>query len=42
MTNLHIDKYTFSESLLQLRFQECEVSLFKGAGIVFHRHPAFF
>jgi hypothetical protein len=41
MTNLHIDKYTFSETMLQLRIQVFEMSLFKGAGIVFLRHPAF-
>jgi hypothetical protein len=42
MANLHCDEHAFSESMLYWRFQEFEMSFFKGAGIVFHRHPAFF
>jgi hypothetical protein len=39
MTNLLFDEHTFSESMLQLRFQVFIVFLFKGADIVFH--PAY-
>jgi hypothetical protein len=42
MANFYFDEHTFSESMLYWRFQVFEMSLFKGAGIVFLYHPAFF
>jgi hypothetical protein len=42
MANLHCDEHTFSESMLYWCFQVFKMSFFKGAGIVFLSHPAFF